>query len=314
MTGLELSADLAHKIFAKGHVADALKLSRDLIIAGYPAAATPIAKCFSRLVIEANLQGSSEDAYNLLSIGLRYGHYDPDLDMAFETFRRSSDLPQSGKLIFGLGTGRSGSTSLQQILNNCENHYISHEHPFLVRWEGSLQDVDWHLKRMAWLSEYYDLVGDVSHWWLPHVEYIMQAAPEASFLALKRPKELTVDSFLKQKGPLINHWTNHDGDFFQKNIWDPCYPKYGHELPLEDALVRYWDDYYERCELLAAAYPSRFVMLDLDLLSSDCELRGALASIGVEVELNSVKSRFNVGSMLDGDKINAIPLRALRGQ
>lgn len=307
-----MTSDLAHRLFTRGDFIGAFRLSRQLIQNGCPASATPIAKCYARVVADTIEQGNPEEAYSLLITGLGYGFYDPNLDAAFEGFVGSSDATRRGKLIFGLGTGRSGSTSLWKILDYPSNSYVSHEHPFLVRWKDSLKEVDWHLKRMMWLSGYYDFVGDVSHWWLPYVEYILKAVPDASFVALKRPKESTIESFLRIKAPSINHWTNHDGEIFRENYWDPCYPSYGEGLDLADALGRYWDDYYERCASLTATYPEQFVTLDLDQLSCEPELRAVLSSVGVDIQLKSLTRNLNVASIEDSRKKNAIPLRAFR--
>ena len=44
-----------------------------------------------------------------------------------------------------------------------------------------------------------------------------------------------------------NHWMNHDGTEWKRDIWDKCYPKYNTSSKIE-ALSSYYDEYYEACE------------------------------------------------------------------
>ena len=61
---------------------------------------------------------------------------------------------------------------------------------------------------------------------------------------MQRDKEQTVSSFLKIKGygikGSLNHWTDHDGKYWRKNIWDKTYPKYATNS-IKIAIEKYWD-------------------------------------------------------------------------
>ena len=63
----------------------------------------------------------------------------------------------------------------------------------------------------------FELVGDVSHWWVPHFETLQKAFPEVKMIVTRRDLAETVSSFLKIKGGenrgAINHWVRHDGSY-----------------------------------------------------------------------------------------------------
>ena len=306
----------AFDLFEKGQFGHAMTISAQLIQNGIvDAEDTPYAKCLSYQTIVCHLLGKSDEAYRSALLGMRYTHYDENLDKAFEFLKKEVVPFEPGPIVFGLGTGRSGSTSLASMLNSPEGNYVTHEHPFLVRWALGEEEVDWHLRRMVWLSRYYALVGDVAHWWLPYVEFIMDKCASSVFIAVKRAKESTVRSFVRHKlrsdGRFINHWTNHDGEIFHKNLWDRCYPKYESNMPLNDALDLYWQEYYDECERLVSKYPNRVAMIDLDNLSDSRALETALQSLGVSTPTPLRNFKKNVGSNYDSLEPAQVPFRAL---
>jgi hypothetical protein len=87
-------------------------------------------------------------------------------------------------------------------------------------------------------------VVDVSHWWLPYVENILDMYKNAKFVVIKRNKVDTVRSIMSIKGSekkgAINHWNDHHGTYWKKNSWDKCYPKFN-ELTLEESISAYYD-------------------------------------------------------------------------
>ena len=136
----------------------------------------------------------------------------------------------NGRLILGMGTGRSGSTSLTWLLQAQIGTYCSHEHPPILPWAAEVEPVLFHLRRFELMLQLFDWVADVSHWWLPLIPRIVESSPGVRIVVLKRDKAETVDSFLRMKGGdrrgAINHWTSHDGTIWARNAWDPCYPKF----------------------------------------------------------------------------------------
>lgn len=299
----------AHELFSGGQFKAAAELSLALIIEqNVPCSLTPLAKCIAFDVVLACLLGKKSEAYSQLVKGMAMNNFDTDLAAASSFFMSSKTADIKSRFIFGLGSGRSGSSSLASILNGLPDSYVSHEHPFLVRWSCGQDEVDWHLNRMEWLSTYYKIVGDVSHWWLPYVEYILSRFPHAIFIATRRSRIATVESFLKIKtnpdgGTQLNHWIDHGGEDFKKSPWDNCYPSYENCLSIDEAISQYWEEYYFECNRLSAAFPSNFVIIDLENLSTDASLAQALDRFGIKFSTLEVAVESNVGSVVDGAKV-----------
>ena len=178
---------------------------------------------------------------------------------------------KKGRLILGTGTGRSGSTSLTALLQAQPRSYFSHEHPPNLSWTEANIRLDFHIKRFRLMLSLFDLVGDVSHWWLPHFEIIQNAFPDVKMIVTKRDLRQTVSSFLKIKGGerrgAINHWIRHDGSYWSSNFWDECYPKYEAKT-LEEALISYWSDFYGYAENLQSKYPNAVRIVPIEFLSN----------------------------------------------
>ena len=169
----------------------------------------------------------------------------------------SFDAPR-GSLLIGIGTGRSGSTTLTRLWSAQQSTYCSHEHPPRLAWSGNLTRLSFQQRRFELLLKKYAYVGDVAHWWLPHIDELIKIFPDIRIVILQRERESTIKSFLNVKGGpgkgAINHWTDHDGSFWQTNAWDECYPHY-QTTDMYDALGRYWDDYYRVTADLENCHP-----------------------------------------------------------
>ena len=183
---------------------------------------------------------------------------------------KKSTNPQSN-LIFGLGTGRSGSTSLHSLFSRQLNTFSSHEHPPLVKWQNDNKSVHFHLNRSLILFNSFNFIADVSHWWLSYVEIIIKRFPNSKFVCIQRDKKETINSFLKIKGNekrgSLNHWMIHDGNYWRLNRWDKTYPKFK-TTSLKDALEKYWEFYYLESEKLQHKFSSNFRIFNIKMLSS----------------------------------------------
>ena len=210
---------------------------------------------------------------------------------------------QKPKYIFGLGTGRNGSTSLYHLFKEQPNTFSSHEYPPIIPWEGDAQCLDFHLRRTALLSKAFQYQVDVSHWWLPHVETIMKHNPDSIFICLRRNKKDTINSFLKIKGygktGAINHWMRHDGRKWQFNFWDRAYPKYNVQS-MPEALEQYWNQYYQTCEQLEKKYPIQIKLFETENLSEKEEQIRILEFCGYKDPITSNEIKKNVSSVADG--------------
>lgn len=300
----------AFLLFEKGRFTDALKAS--VIAINNKESAineTPYEQCKLVLATWMNFTGRKREAYEevigLMRLGLDSTEIRDTLLLIMGERSDARDIP----FIFGLGTGRSGSTSLTTALSSIPNSYFSHEHPSIIPWKNGEAIVEWHLLRLRSLAHKYSAVGDVSHWWLPYVEDIYKAHVNSFFVVMKRSRRDTVSSFLKIKGGggrgSINNWIEHDGEYFVPNIWDRCYPKYAGASSLVEALEQYWDDYYASASRLQKLLPKNVLIVDLEDKNKEALLKSfIIQNAGVALDSISFEKQ-NIGSSSDG--INYFP-------
>ena len=213
---------------------------------------------------------------------------------------------KEGALLLGLGTGRSGSTTLTKLWAEQENCYCSHEHPPRLSWKNNSSRLSFHQQRFDLLKSNFKFVGDVSHWWLPYIDTLMDSYNDVRVVVLKRDRKATVDSFLKIKGGTgkraINHWIDHDGKFWTKNIWDECYPKY-ETSNMKEAIEYYWEEYYEIVDNLMKRFPEAIRVFSTEQLS-DPELQSDLLSFcGFIKPKLKTDLYLNKGDALDGERM-----------
>lgn len=235
-------------------------------------------------------------------------------------------------IVIGLGTGRSGTASLAKLLNAQRGGVCFHElNPTCSRFFGtprpilntieefqtildggapSMLTVD--LSREVSVRTYEQLthmpkvrlIGDIAFYYLSYVELIASSSPNVQFVCLKRDKQKTVRSWLRQArvtrwpskiladriASLItrepyyttrNFWVEHDGSKWLKDpVWDKCFPKFQADS-VEGAVNQYWDYYYREAEALAERLPSRFMIIDTDRLNTHEGQTAVLAHCGV---------------------------------
>ena len=134
---------------------------------------------------------------------------------------------EPGQLLFVLGTGRNGSTSMAHALRQLADGLVTHERPPLLHWYNPGPRLDFHTEFLRISREYFAVVGDVSHWWLPHIDALAEALGPVKVVYLHRGYSATVASFERVKlrvKPPFNHWLPHDGDAWTRDPWDGCYP------------------------------------------------------------------------------------------
>lgn len=156
------------------------------------------------------------------------------------------------QLIFGMGSGRCGTTSLYRLLNFQKNSKITHESKPLLTWKFNKNKIDNKLGKI--LNQKKRYVGDVASYYLPYIEYIIKKYPSSKFIILKRPKKEVVESFLKKtKKRKWNHWTKKEIKK-KHNRWDQIFPKCNLKSKKE-AIGKYWEDYYFLSKKLIKKYP-----------------------------------------------------------
>ncbi|SHE35525.1 Sulfotransferase domain-containing protein [Fodinibius roseus] len=188
------------------------------------------------------------------------------------------------KLVFGIGTGRCGTVSLCELLNNQKDSNFTHEEKPVLPWIRSIRDLDDKIKRILSRKEHY--VGDIAFYYLPYIEYILANYPQTKIICLKRDRQEVVKSYLK-KTRGRNHWVNHNGFIWSHCEWDKCYPTYNNFLK-RNAIKKYWEKYYSRVEELILKYPRSIMIIDMYYaLNTEDGILEMLNFIGIE-ENNSI--------------------------
>jgi hypothetical protein len=227
-----------------------------------------------------------------------------------ELLLKSSDVRSTpGQVLLGLGTGRSGSTSLAAILATVEASCSTHENPPLIAWTPNPEEVQFHLRRLRLLSQYFALVADVSHWWLNVLDVAFVQFPGAKAIGLYRNPQGCTESFMKMKGfgrGSYNHWVPYGNSIWATAQWDPSYPTYA--VPKNagrdpdgakyELIARYAREYNERLRSLAEVWRKRFMLIRTEELSNAATQEAIYRFAGVRGL--QTKAMLNVGTMADG--------------
>ena len=88
------------------------------------------------------------------------------------------------KLILGMGTGRCGTRSLAELLNQQPETEVTHEQPPLFPWiPRSDQSIVARLERFERRNSG-GFTGDVASFYLPYVDQIVSARPDVRIVCL----------------------------------------------------------------------------------------------------------------------------------
>ena len=205
-------------------------------------------------------------------------------------------------MVFGLGTGRCGTSTLAALLDRQQGYRVTHESR-LLPWQRTPQGTRHLLRRIQ--SYDAECVGDVAFYYLNYVEPVLLETDRAKFICLRRDREETIQSYLRWTGPK-NHWTSRsspawNGDWIDDR-YDDCYPKFAAEKT--EAIGLYWDHYYSRAESLAVEFPESFRVFPIESLSSERGQIEILQFLGIDFAKMAVDTdlRLNAQSTpLSGD-------------
>lgn len=205
-------------------------------------------------------------------------------------------------VILGIGTGRCGTVSLARLLDAQPGVICTHEDqpylPWHFNWEN---EADWeafhiHVARFRQKQSKAKMVGDVAFYWLPYLHEMLSSFPGLKVICLKRDRDETIASYMK-KTRGRNHWMPHDGSQWRLDpTWDPCYPKYPDAQTKEEAIGRYWDDYYRTAERWAQHWPDQVRIFDMDVLNSEEGQDQIFDFLGLKEHVHMLPCRFNVGT------------------
>jgi hypothetical protein len=214
-----------------------------------------------------------------------------------------------GNIVIGIGSGRSGSTSLAEMLSTIEGSCCTHENPPLMCWTPHPEEVRFHLKRLQRLAGYFPVVVDVAHWWLNAVPEVLAQLPSSRVIGVTRDVESCARSFLNIKGTGVgscNHWVPYGNGIWSAERWDPTYPTYA--LPDQayhdpDAakyqlMMRYVREYNASVRALALRWPAKFMVLKTEDLSDPTAQRDLFDFVGASGAIKNL--RLNIGTTKDG--------------
>jgi hypothetical protein len=192
--------------------------------------------------------------------------------------RGREKLSCPGQLVLGLGSGRSGSTTLAALLATVDRACCTHENPPLIFWKPDEAQIEFHIRRFRLLCEYHSLTADVSHWWLNVLDTVFQHFPNSRAVGLVRDADECAKSFMRVKGygrGSLNHWAPHGNGIWTTSSWDPAYPSY--PLPAYaqeavdrakfDLIRRYVGEYNDRLAAVAQHLPDRTLLLRTEELN-----------------------------------------------
>lgn len=199
--------------------------------------------------------------------------------------RIESDMKQS--IILGIGTGRCGSRSLAEVLNQQPDVRVTHELLPLLPWHAgdarrviACRFARFRRERSA------PIVGDVASFYLPYLEDAFALELDLRVICLERPCEEVVRSFcnwLDHVHPLpTNHWARSPADgWYHEPIWTRIFPHYETQ-EREAGIRRYWNEYKTRIAALAQQFPDNVrVFPTADVLNSEAHQREMLAFVGI---------------------------------
>lgn len=184
------------------------------------------------------------------------------------------------KFVFGLGSGRCGTGTFAKLMQN-NGANISHE-AFLLPW---VVDRDDGFKSIAYM--YYrpgNFVCDSSFAWVNYVDMVRKYTPNPKMVCLKRDKAEVVNSWMQYKNP-VNWWTSptskHWGADSRFDARMRLFPKY--DLPKEDAIAEYWEEYYRIAEYWQSKYPDMFKIYLMEyVLNTEEGQREMFEFVGIE--------------------------------
>ena len=205
--------------------------------------------------------------------------------------QRKERLETPGMVVLGLGSGRSGSTTMASLLGTIAGAKSTHENPIPVFWDPRPQQVEFHLRRFRLLSAFFPIVADCSVWWINLMETVSQALPTTRAIGVYRETEACIRSWIKLSVASFNPFAIPHNGIWQSYRGDPCFPYY--ELPAnarkdpdaarESQMRRYVTDYNNRLKALAERMPERMLLLRTEELSEPSTLREISQFLGLRI-------------------------------
>lgn len=196
--------------------------------------------------------------------------------------------------IFGIGSGRCGTTTLSMILSHQESIQIPHEFehtPF--NWENNKVDFD----SMVSMIEDNGWNGAIALYLINYIENFIEryGIEETKIIVVQRDKDATVNSFLKWTStPQRNFWINSkDSSIYQKDRWDKSFPSYDPSMSKESMIGKYYDEYYDKTYQIMQKYPDQTYYIKTEEFNDPEKIKDLLKWVGIQNPRIPAKLRYN---------------------
>jgi len=191
------------------------------------------------------------------------------------------------QLVIGAGTGRCGTTTLAMLLDLQRGAHVTHER-FRSKFHWN-KPAEWQHKILKHAHDHPSgLVGDVA---LQHGCCMMQWCDYgAKVIVLKRQLKPYLASWKKKAGNRNNWQPPGEGGTPKKARWYHCFPKFSGKANRQEALIAYWNYYYnELVPPVVEKYPDQIMVCYVDVFNSEGGQRQLLDFCGVPREEQIIK-------------------------
>lgn len=197
------------------------------------------------------------------------------------------------RFVFGLGTGRCGTYTLYRLLEAQKNFFSTHELGALTWSSTSPVESDKLLQMWRFLYKLESNAPTVKYisnsalYWISYTSEIMSYLVNPRMICLYRDRQTIIESYMAYM-PNVNHWTSHDSRHWDDNKWSRLnrseqWPSY--DLPIDEAIGRYWDEYMGRAEFWANKFPEAFMLIETgEAFNSQCGQKRIFDFIGIPEE------------------------------
>jgi len=201
-------------------------------------------------------------------------------------------------LVIGLGSGRSGTQSLANLLNNWPHVSVTHEsfglHDGVMRWDAPgdarAREADKALTRLC--ERKGDVVGDV---WSAHLPYALDYMRWADAHAVSIRFVVTERECIKVARSFQTMMEGEKKNNLQtgkrpRNVYDVAFPKYSGDVSIHSAFFAYCEAYYAVTHTLQRIYPHlfrHFHLLELHSNTNDTTRQALRQFLNISVATRS---------------------------
>ena len=170
------------------------------------------------------------------------------------------------KIAIVCGTGRCGTGSFTELLNQQKGVYATHE-GLILPWEKDLIAYYQGLLKFILNPDAKDakIIVNVAFYWKNYLSEIFRDIPGVKVLFLKRDRQKVIDSFAGMYNQR-NLWSDPGGGNFdgRKSGWPlgVMFPSY--DLSKKEAIGRYWDEYYTDANFWLEKFPHNTMLVSTE--------------------------------------------------